>query len=131
MRAVQPHFTNAFDAREDVINCPNGETHQFRADDAGDEIVSGDRESPVALSLTLQRIAVIERVSVCADAMRCAFRFHPPADKRPPCPCIPRLSHIDKIDFAFARPVSSHCPRRKRCLAFIFRQRFKQIDNLV
>ncbi len=35
---IQPDFANAFDAREDVINGLTAETHQFRADDAGDEI---------------------------------------------------------------------------------------------
>src|SRR5437899_2455596 len=35
---IQPHFANAFDAGEDVVHGLTAETHQFRADDTGDEI---------------------------------------------------------------------------------------------
>ena len=137
---VQPDFADAFDAREDVIDRLAAEAHQFRADDARHEIArqienllrrraiepfAKNRRHRAGKRLHFRperhanvRLAVFIHMQINADRVRAFLIF----------------AHIDKIELlAFARLLFLRVVRvgNERLAPFIFRQRLKEIDDLV
>ncbi len=137
--AVEINLTNAFDAREHVINRLAANAHQFRADDARHEIArkienllwrrafeafakncrhgAGKRLHFRTKRHANLRLAVFIDVEINADRVHAFFIF----------------TNIDEVEFfTFAWLLLLRVVRigNERLAPLIFRQRFEEIDDL-
>ena len=137
--AVQPNFADAFYSREDVIHSLAADPHQFRADDARHEITR--QIENLLRRRTVEPLAKNGRH--CASE-RLHFRAEGHTnvglalfiDVQINADCVGALlvfTNIDEIKIlALTRLLSFRIVRvrNERLAPFVFRQRFKKIDDL-
>ena len=138
--SIEPHFADTFDSREDVINRLASDTDQFRAHNARHEVAgqienflrrralesfAKNRRHGAGKRLHFRaerhadvRLAIFIDVQVNAHGVRAFLVF----------------SDVDKVEpLAFARLLVLCVVGvgHERLASFIFRQRFKKVDDLI
>lgn len=137
--SVQPNFADAFYPGEDVINSLAPEPHQFRANDAGYEITWQiqnllRRRAVEALAKNRSHRAS-ERLYLRAEGhANVAFALF--IDVQVNANCVGAFlvfAHIDEIKILILTgllPFGIISIRNERLAPFVFRQRFKKVDDL-